>query len=374
MSHRTARLIDTAHSLDVGTLVATSDDWPVDRLPLDVSDPWRSAETIVNSRHRVDAVIPADTWGLMVASLASEGLGLPHNPPTAVAALANKAMMRRALQSAGVRQPSFEVATVADDTVALVEHLGTPAILKPLSLSNSTGLIEIDHPLGALQAEERIRRILSLHDRSPNEPILVERRIDGPEITLEGFLTEGRLETVAVFDGPTGSPDEVLSVTPSRLHPEILADVETLAEDSAAALGLLEGPIQVESRIVHGRAVAIQVTGVGGSFAACPSRDRLVLGRLLRMTIPEEPWPMSFGVLRVRTARPGVFQGIAGVELVEGLTAVTDLAVEIPIGTYVAPLPAASPHLLTICASGPSPEDVRGSLRAARSLLRLDII
>ncbi len=80
-------------------------------LRIDLRRPERAADAVVAlaGRVRVDAVVAVDDGGVAVAALASERLGLPHNPPAAVAATRDKAAMRRALAQAGIPQPAFAV-------------------------------------------------------------------------------------------------------------------------------------------------------------------------------------------------------------------------------------------------------------------------
>jgi biotin carboxylase len=77
------------------------------QLTLDLRRPEAAAEAIAAAaRERpLDAIVAVDDQGVRVAARASERLGLPGNPPDAVAATRDKAAMRRALASAGVPQP-----------------------------------------------------------------------------------------------------------------------------------------------------------------------------------------------------------------------------------------------------------------------------
>jgi S-sulfo-L-cysteine synthase (3-phospho-L-serine-dependent) len=389
-SRRPTRLLEAARSLGVRVLVATDDSSRSDRhVRIDFSDPHRSAETIVRmgAVHPIGAVTATDDDGIMVAALAAARLGLRHSSPAAVAATLNKAMSRRALEHAGVTQPSFELTTPADDTLALVEYLGTPVVLKPLSLTGSAGIIRIDHPLEALHAEERIRRILASHGRNPNEPILVEHHVAGPEVLFEGVLTAGKLEPVALFDEATeqGMGAEfagAMAVAPSRLHPEVLAEVETVAARSVAALGLSEGPVQVTSRVDGDLVTVVQVTAhpFPSTFARCASFDRDPEELLLRLALgmPTGPFIVprgaAFGTMLLRTFRAGTLDAVVGVERVRTLPGITEATITLPLGTHLAAPPDASPSVGFLCASGRTPEAVRRSLRTALPELHIEVV
>ena len=49
------------------------------------------------------------------------------------------------------------------------------------------------------------------------------------------------------LDGPYF--EETIYVTPSRLPPEVLADVDRLVARGATAIGLTEGPVHAEVRV-----------------------------------------------------------------------------------------------------------------------------
>ena len=71
-------------------------------LTLRLSDPSDAAEAIVARARDTPfaAIVGVDDQGVMAAALASERLGLAHNPPAAVARTRDKAAMRQALARA----------------------------------------------------------------------------------------------------------------------------------------------------------------------------------------------------------------------------------------------------------------------------------
>ncbi len=95
-----------------------------------------------------------------------------------------------------------------------------------------------------IQAEAAAVRIRAMTASCP-EPLLVECFVPGAEVAVEGLLTGGRLEVLAVFDkpDPLDGPffEETIYVTPSRQPPAILTEIETTAARRAAALGAAGG-------------------------------------------------------------------------------------------------------------------------------------
>ena len=111
-----------------------------------------------------------------------------------------------------------------------------------------------------IEAEAAAVRIRAMTANCP-EPLLVESFVPGDEVAVEGLLTGGRLEVLAVFDkpDPLDGPffEETIYVTPSRQPPAILTEIESTAARAATALGLREGPVHAELRIGPGGAVII---------------------------------------------------------------------------------------------------------------------
>ncbi|HWD24864.1 MAG TPA: hypothetical protein VG368_05330, partial [Acidimicrobiales bacterium] len=116
-------------------------------LTVALDDPVKAADAIVAFAGRVplNAVLAVDDQGSLAAAIASERLGLVHNPPDAVATTRNKAEMRRRLSLGGVRQPEFRVvgevnSPAADGVLGAAAGLGYPIVVKPIGLSGSRGV------------------------------------------------------------------------------------------------------------------------------------------------------------------------------------------------------------------------------------------
>src|SRR5437899_10799912 len=106
--------LEAARLLEVPTLVGSdrchvlSEAWPLEgRVTLDFRHPDEAVRQLVEvSRERsLGAIVPTSEVTARIAALASERLGLRHNPPPAANAAANKRIMRDLLERAGVPAP-----------------------------------------------------------------------------------------------------------------------------------------------------------------------------------------------------------------------------------------------------------------------------
>jgi biotin carboxylase len=373
-------------------------------LVLDLADPEGSAAAItaLAQRHPLDAVIAVDDQGVLIAALAAEKLGLPANPPDAVARTRNKAAMRAALAAASaaasgvslsappaggtLRQPLFRVISRGDDVVAAAAEVGWPVVVKPVSLSASRGVIRADDPAGARAAAGRIWAILDADCHPADEPILVEQYVPGEEVAVEGLLRDGTLEVLATFDKPdplTGPYfEETLYVTPSRLAEPVQAAIGAAVAEAAAAIGLRQGPVHAELRVdPDGQPWVLEVAArtIGGlcartlRFAAGVTLEELVLRHALDLPVDARRERPAAGVMMLPIPAAGRLVAVHGQDAARAVPAVTDLEISIRPGGEVRPLPEGDRYLGFLFARGPSPADVEQALRTAHAHLQVEI-
>lgn len=362
--------------------------WEQMPLALRSRDAESAAEQLaaeVRSR-RPAAVVGIDDLTALVAALAAKKLGLPHNPPPAVAAARSKALSRARLREAGLPVPMFELVSreiAGADLEALCARTRFPCVVKPLVLSGSRGVIRADHPAELRAALVRLSALL----RSPEvaqrrDPdlgrILIEEFIAGPEVALEGLLTRGRLHLLALFDkpDPLDGPffEETLYVTPSR-HPGPLQDaVARAAADGCAALGLEEGPIHAELRLsAEGpRILEIAARSIGGlcgralRFGVGVTLEELVLRHALG-ALPEPPprERRAAGVSMLPIRKRGLLEEVRGLEEARAVPLVEEVTITAHLREELVPLPEGASYLGFVFARGETPEQVEQALRQA---------
>jgi biotin carboxylase len=346
-------------------------------LVVPLGDPDAAADVIValDGRAAVDAVVAVDDQGVLVAATAGERLGFPHNPPEAVAATRDKALMRAALAAAEVPQPRF---AVVDDCDQLPD-LAFPWVMKPVGRSGSQGVIRVDDADAARAALVRVRAIA-------DGPVLVEQYVPGAEVAVEGILRDGVLEVLAVFDKPDPlvGPyfEETIYVTPSRLGDATLARVHAVTDRACAAIGLVEGPVHAEVRIDGERVWVLEVAArsIGGlcaralRFGAGIALEELILRHALGMPLDGlAREPAASGVMMLPIPRAGVLRAVDHQDDARAVPGVTGLEITVPRGRRVVPLPEGDRYLGFVFARGATPADVEASLRAAHAALEIRI-
>jgi len=356
-------------------------------LALDFRRPDRAVRRIAAfaAEHPLAAVVGVDDDTTVLAAQAAAVLGLVHNSVESVRAARDKHRTRRLLAAAGLPSPRFERLSVADDPAAAAARAPYPCVLKPVALAASRGVIRADDPAEFVAAFRRIAAILEA-DGGVQRHLLVESFLPGPEVALEGLLTDGALRVLALFDkpDPLDGPffEETLYVTPSRRPAAEQAAIADTTARAAAALGLRHGPLHAELRLGPGGPYVLEVAprSIGGlcsntlRFGTGVSLEELILQQALG-TEPDslERERRAAGVMMLPIPRAGILRAVHGREDAERVPGVEEITITIPLGTPLVPLPEGDRYLGFAFARGETPADVERSLRAAHQALRFVI-
>ena len=355
-----------------------ADEVPGATLELDFDDAEDALARIVDL-HRLSP------FAGVVAAEVARALGLPGNPPSAVEACRRKDLFRAALQGSRVRSPGWAVFGVERDPGEIATGLGYPCVVKPVSLAASRGVVRADDPEGFLHAFAEAA--LAASD-SPHRRVIVEDYIPGEEVAVEGLLTAGRLEVLAILDKPdplTGPYfEETLFVTPSRHPPSVQRDLRTVVQTAVERTGLREGPVHAELRINDEGVWPVEIAprtigGLCGRLFAYRTGTALedivlrhALGGNVRPAAGAGRGPAS-GAMMIPIPRPGVFRGLEGIEAALAVDDIEDIEVTARPGQRLEPPPRGHRYLGFIFARAPEPDRVERALRAAHAALRLRI-
>lgn len=389
-TYRAADFVEAARSIGVDLAIASEQAMPLvatdHQVLIDCEDVERSAESIASlaSTTPVDAIVAADDSGAEIAARASEWMGLPSSPVAAVHATLDKGVMRAALLAAEVPQPSFEIVD-AGDVAAAADRIGYPVVTKPRTRTASIGVVRSDRA----EDIERAAEIAGRHqaDDDGTTTILVEQYLDGPEVSLEGMVWDGSVETLAIFDKPDQPSGpyfpESIFVTPSELAPTMLEHVERTVERATRAIGLTQGPIHAELRIVDGIPVVLEVAGrsIGGLCGRAltfglmgDSLEALVLRQALgSRKVGSSRHPGASGVLMLPIARSGKLSAVSGLARAEAVPGVWSVEMTIPVGNRVVAAPHGDRYLGFVFARGSDRAATLRSLREAASFVEVEI-
>ena len=361
-------------------------------LLLDVQQPHLAAQTAAASaRHYpIDAVIGVDDVTAVTAAAVAEAVGLSHNSVASVTAATNKRQMRQLLSEQGIPVPRHRVFPLDGDPSEFAKQVVYPCVVKPLILSASCGVIRANDEEQFKYAFRRVGTLLTTLGLVAKDEqarwILVEDFVPGIEVALEGLLTNGVLQPLAMFDkpDPLDGPffEETIYVTPSRLSSDVQQDIIACADGTAKALGLREGPVHGEFRVNEKGVWAIELAAraIGGrcsrtlDFASGMSLEELILRHALRMPLPPFTRPdRSAGVMMLPIPYGGLLREVRGQAEARAVPGIEELTITAEPGDELVPLPEATRYLGFLLARGKTPEDVERSLRDAHGRLTIVI-
>ena len=371
------------------------DPWWDQAIPVRFHEEAQSIEAVLAAcaDAPIDGIIAVGDRPAVLAARIAHALGLPGHPPDAAAISRNKLATREALQSAGLPTPRFLATPIDVDPASLAGRLRYPAVVKPLALAGSRGVVRVNSEEELFLAVERVRRLLSAgdvrleRDRAHGH-VLIESFIPGTEYAVEGLLTDGTLQTLAVIDkpDPLDGPffEETIYRMPSVASPAIQARIIDAVAAACAAIGLHHGPVHAECRVDASAVYVLEVAArpIGG---LCSRALRFQSGGvkapgasleevLLRHALGED---VSFytreaaasGVMMIPIPRRGIYRRVEGVDQARAVSGVEDIRITAKPDTTLVPLPEGKSYLGFIFARGREPAEVDRALREAHARL-----
>ncbi|MBB4947721.1 biotin carboxylase [Kitasatospora gansuensis] len=232
-------LTDTAENLAAGPeLVRLADEvGELDFTDADACVAWARARA---EREPIEAVLAFREYAVVAAAEVAAALGLPGNPPEAVRRVRTKDVCREYLRERGFRQPALRLCASAAEAEEFHRSVGGTVIVKPRSGSSSEGVQQVDDPAGIAAAFAQAR--------DEDGHALVETFVSGPEFSVEGIITSGSPQVLAVTGKQVVGTSfvECGHTMPAPIAPE---DTDAITEEVAnalRALGLRHGLFHVE--------------------------------------------------------------------------------------------------------------------------------
>ena len=327
-------------------------------------------------------IIGSDDSTVELAARAAAKLGLPHNPPEAARLTRRKDLARAHLMLAGCPVPIHCLIDVRKPLRTQMSGLPWPCVIKPLNMSASRGVIRADNEQAFLAACARAAGIIAESDGEfERSHVLVEDYIDGIEVAYEGYLHNGRLNTLAVFDKPDPlvGPyfEETIYVTPSTLDADSLELIAQRVQQACTAFGLETGPVHAELRLNESDAWILEVASrtIGGDCArtldAGTERSleqltvALAIGKPVRPAVIEQ----SRGVMMIPIKQAGLLRRVEGILAARKVPNIQSIDIVISEGHELVPLPEGNQYLGFMFARADTPEQVTAALREAHAKL-----
>ena len=384
------------------------DPWWDQAIPVRFHDEAASLEALRDALAAAppDGILAVGDRPTVLAAHAARLFGLAGHPPEAAAASRNKLATREAFRRAGLPTPWFERVPLESDVPSVAGRVPYPAVLKPLALSGSRGVMRVNDPAELAAAFDRLRLLLASPDvrverDEAHGMAMIESFIPGAEYAVEGLLDRGRLSVLAIFDkpDPLDGPffEETIYVTPSRAPEAAQRRIVEAVGTAAAALGLWHGPVHAECRLDGSDVYVLEVaarpigglcsralrfgdrgSGIGDRGSGIGDPRTSLEELLLRHAVGEDVGgavrePDASGVMMIPIPKRGIYRRVDGVEAARAVRGIDDIRITAKPDATVVPLPEGKSYLGFIFARADRPGRAEQALREAHARLSFTI-
>lgn len=358
-----------------------------DGLHIDLNDLDRSLEHIRQEARKRPfiGILGSDDSTVELAAKAASELGLPHNHPDAARLSCRKDLARTRLSRAGCPVPFYTLINLEQPLDKQARGLPWPCVIKPINMSASRGVIRANNKVEFTVACQRIKAIIAASKNDFEKThLLAEEYIDGTEVAFEGFLDNGKLTPLALFDkpDPLEGPyfEESIYVTPSVLENETQTRIQHRVVQACNGYGLKTGPVHAELRINEKDAWILEIASrtIGGDCARVLDHDddfnleQLTIALAMGKSVKAQPPPDARGVMMIPIKNGGILRRVEGLANARNIPNIEKIEIVVREGHELIPLPEGNQYPGYIFARGDSSNEVTAALRLAYS--KLDFI
>ena len=324
-SYKSNDFVLTAEKLGIDFLIITDSEQVTsqfgDTVIVQNFDENISDETLVKLQ-KITHVLPVDHSGLKYAGYLVDLLGAKGNKLFAIEHSMNKFESRNTFNSISNIKAKNMIAKSLKDIESFTEKHGT-SVLKPNFGSASKSVLKINN------FNQSKDYIINLMNDCEGQEMIIEQYIEGTEYALEGNLINSNLNKITIFDKPIEYKEpyfeESIYITPSELSEELQNQIVELIGNACKKIGLENGPIHVEFKILDENIFIIEINPrmIGGLCSKClsfglfkVSLEEITLHAFLYDELkPIELLSNYVGVLMLPTPKTGKFVSINQDEL-----------------------------------------------------------
>lgn len=254
----------------------------------------------------------------------ADAMNLPcYLSPTQARLCTDKLPMLSAFRDAGLPVPRYRVIDPAQPAAGQADDLRPPLVVKPVDSQGQRGISVLR------EHDDLPRAIVAARSASRGGHVIVQEFISGPEVTITGWVRDGRFQLGSVTDRHTYNRPPATGVCfqhvyPSRHAAAHHARFRELAESIADVFGLVHGPLYIQCIVADDSIWLVEATcRLGGGHEALLVEhatglhfDSQLLSLCLTGSCPDMPdlppfpVPGCYNLITFLLASPGVFHRI----------------------------------------------------------------
>lgn len=351
-----------------------------DGLHIDLDDQESALAHILDESRKNPfvGVLGSDDSTVELAANVAYKLGLPHNPPQAARLTRRKDLARKHLKQSGCPVPAHHLLNLGQPLEQQLSGIPWPGVIKPLNMSASRGVIRVNNKAELIEACERVKNIIRESNTDFEKThILFEEYIDGVEVAYEGYLHQGELTTLVLFDKPDPlvGPyfEETIYVAPSVLNDVIQAKIKSCVAQVCKAYGLVTGPVHAELRINHHDVWILEIAcrTIGGECARSLddegsfNLEELTISLAINSPVTTCPPQEARGVMMIPIKQGGLLRRVEGLSDAIKTANIKKVDIIVRTGSELIPLPEGNQYPGYIFARAETPCEVIHALKEA---------
>ena len=343
-----------------------------------------AAERYSRKIRRIDGVICVAADAPITAATVAQRLGLPGISVASAELACDKLAMKRRFAECGVPVPWFDEITTPQALQRAAIERGRDLVIKPADSRGSRGVQRV------ARVDDLDKAFLFARSHSPTERVMVEQYLEGPQVSTESIIVDGRcytpgfsdrnyefLERYAPFFIENGGD------LPSHLPLETQQKVKDVVAKAAAALGVTNGTVKGDIVVHKGEPYVIELAArlSGGFFCTreIPLNTGVdFVGAAIKVALgeaisPDELEPKHFTPVIQRYAFPkaGRVVSIQGADEARKIAGVEDVIVTARPGDIIPAAGDKRPSAAMVLTRGASRDAALTAANDALACLRI---
>ena len=321
-----------------------------------------------------------------VAAVAN-ALNLPGISERSAYLAADKLAMKEQFSKNGVPAPWFQRVADLEDLRKIVCQQRKPLVIKPVDSRGSRGVQRID------ECTELSDAFQKAYDQSPTQRVMVEEYLDGPQISTESIILDGKaytpgfsdrnyeyLERFAPFFIENGGD------LPSHLPEDAQAAICNVVEKAAASLGIHNGNVKGDMVFHNGKPFIIELAArlSGGYFCTLeiPLNTGVdFVGNVMKQALGEAINPKDLTpkfntpiAQRYKFVEPGRITDIRCSMTARNMPGVEELVLSAKVGDVIQPTENTTTRVAMVIASGRNAKEAAQRAQNAINTMEFDVV
>jgi biotin carboxylase len=343
-----------------------------------------AAERFSRKVRKIDGVICVAADAPITTATVAQRLGLPGITVESAELACDKLAMKRRFAECGVPVPWFDEIPTPQALQRVAIERGRDLVIKPADSRGSRGVQRV------AQVADLDKAFAFARSHSPSERVIVEQYLEGPQVSTESVIVDGRCFTPGFSDRNYEYLDRYAPFfienggdLPSHLPHDIQDKVKDVVARAAAALGITHGTVKGDIVVHKGEAYVIELAArlSGGFFCTreIPLNTGVdFIGAAIKVALGEpvapeelEPRQQTPVIQRYAFPKAGRVISVSGAEEARRIAGVTEVIVTAKPGDIIPAAGDKRPSAAMVLTTGASRDAALAAANDALACLKI---